>query len=181
MKMFFTTIGSRALLAILPAFLLIVSAIGCGDHSIPVYPVSGTVTYKDKPLDNATINFVIAGKEGQPSSLIGIGTTDPSGKYTIQTHIDPTGMPLNGAVEGSHQVTIHKYMPPKGMTEEDMAKSMARETKIMQEQGIVPPEFITPSRIPFLPPKYQNPEMSKLSAKVEKGSKNVFDFALEEK
>ena len=181
MKTFFAFPSSISCFAILPAFLLIVSAIGCGDRSIAVYPVSGTVTYKNKPLDNATINFVIAGMEGQPSTVIGIGTTDASGKYTIKTHVDPSGMPLNGAVEGSHQVTIHKYMPPKGMTEEDMAKSMARETKMMQEQGFVAPEFITPPRIPFLPPKYQNPQMSQLSAKVDKGGKNVFDFALEEK
>jgi hypothetical protein len=179
MKTFSAFHGSLSCLPVLSAFFLFVSAIGCTDRSITVYPVSGTVTYKTKPLDNATINFVIAGKEGEPSTVIGIGTTDANGKYTIQTHIDPTGMPLNGAVEGTHQVTIHKYMPPKGMTEEDMAKSLARETKIMQEQGIVPPEFITPSRVPFLPPKYQNPQMSQLSATVEKGGKNVFDFALE--
>ena len=180
MKTLFTILGLPSRLAILPAFLVIVSAIGCGDRSMTVYPVSGTVAYKDKPLDNATINFVSSGKDGEPT-IIGIGTTNAQGKYVIETHVDPTAMPLKGAVEGTHQVTIHKYMPPKGMTEEDMAKSMARETKMMQEQGIVPPEFITPPRVPFLPPKYQNPQMSQLSAKVEKGGKNVFDFSLNEK
>ncbi|MEQ1830122.1 MAG: hypothetical protein ABL921_29445 [Pirellula sp.] len=171
--------GSTARIVLVPTLLSIVFVIGCGDNSLKVYPVSGTVTYKSKPLDNATINFIIAGKEGQPTTIMGIGTTDANGKYTIKTHVDPTEMPLDGAVEGSHQVTIHKYMPPKGMTEEDLAKSMARETKMMQEQGFVPPEFITPSRVPFLPPKYQNPQMSQLSAKVEKGGQNVFDFTLD--
>lgn len=170
--------GSSARLATLPALLLISCALGCGESTLKVFPVSGTVTYQNKPLDNATINFVSSGKAGEPTTIIGIGTTDVQGKYVIQTHIDPTRMPLKGAVEGNHQVTIHKYMPPKGMTEEDMAKSMARETKMMQEQGVVPPEFITPPRVPYLPPKYQNPQMSELSAKVETSGKNEFNFDL---
>ena len=144
------------------------------------YPVSGTVTYKGQPLDNATVNFIIAGKQaqGEPSTIIGMGTTNKDGKYTIETPYDPTSKPLNGAVAGKHQVSIHKFIPPKGMTEEQHAVMMAKETKIMNEKGIVPPEDITPPRVPFLPPKYQNPVASELSATVEKGGKNQFDFDL---
>lgn len=158
--------------------LILCSVIGCGGSSLKVFPVTGTVKYKDKPLDNATVNFTIAGKEGQPSTVIGIGTTDKDGKFKIQTTIDPTSMPLDGALEGTHQVSIHKYIPPKGMTEEDLAKMQARETKIMEEKGFVPPEDITPSRIPFLPPKYQNPAASQLSATVKAGEANDFTFDL---
>jgi len=159
--------------------LLLCFVLGCGDRGgLTVYPVSGKVTYKNQPLDNATINFIIAGKEDEPSWIIGIGTTDKDGKYTIQTQIDPTLQPLNGAVAGKHQVSIHKFIPPKGMTEADMQKMIAEETRIMQEAGVVPPDKITPSRVSMLPAKYQNPTASELTAVVEKGGKNNFDFDL---
>lgn len=160
------------------ALLVVIGMTGCDDGSVKVYPVKGTVNYQGKPLDNAIVNFLINGKEGQPSTLIGMGTTDKEGKFTIQTTIDPTSMPLEGAVEGEHQVTISKYIPPKGMTEEDLAKMMARETALMEKQGYVDPKDVTPSRIPFLPPKYQNPGASELSAKVEPGGANEFTFDL---
>jgi len=163
-----------------PCCLAICAALGCGSGTtLKAYPTTGTVNYKGKPLDNATVNFITAGKgEGQPSTVIGLGTTDKDGKFRIQTNYDPTSMPLDGAVEGKHQVTIHKYIPPKGMTEEDLAAMQAKETKIMEEKGIVPPGDITPSRIPFLPPKYQNPVMSELSADVTRAGKNDFTFDL---
>lgn len=159
--------------------LLLCMLVGCGDgNSIKAYATTGTINYKGKPLDNAVVNFMIAGKEGQPSTIMGLGTTDSQGKFKIQTIIDPTGKPLDGAVEGQHQVTVSKFIPPKGMTEEEHAKMMAREVEIMNEKGIVPPESITPPRIPFLPPKYQHPEMSELTADVKPGEKNDFTFEL---
>jgi len=172
-------LGSIARNGFLPCCLMLCSAIGCGGSSLTVYPATGTVNYKGKPLDNATINFMIAGKEGQPSTVLGMGKTDAEGKFKIETHLDPESGPLNGAVPGTHKVIISKFIPPKGMTEEQLAKMQARETQIMQEKGVVPPEDITPSRVPFLPPKYQNPTMSELSATVEPGGKNDFTFNLE--
>ena len=159
--------------------ILLSLILGCSGNSIRVYPTSGTVTYKGKPLDNALVNFIINGKEGQPSTVMGLGTTDKDGRFTIQTTVDPTSMPLEGAVEGEHAVTISKYIPPKGMTEEDLAKMMARETKLMEEQGYLDPEDVTPARVPFLPPKYQNPAMSVLKATVVPNGENDFTFELE--
>lgn len=158
--------------------LFLVFMIGCSGSSVKVFPTTGTVRYKDKPLENATVNFIIAGKDGMPSTVIGLGTTDKEGKFKIQTTIDPTSMPLDGAIEGTHQVSVHKYIPPKGMTEEELTKMQARETKIMEEKGFVPPEDITPPRVPFLPPKYQNPTASQLSATVKADEKNDFMFDL---
>ena len=171
-------IGKTKSLAIALVCLLATTN-GCGSgSSVQVYPTTGTVTYKGQPLENAIVNFVIGGKEGQPTSVIGTGTSDKQGNFKIETIIDPTSMPLAGAVEGTHQVTFAKFIPPNGMTEEELSKMQARETQIMQEKGEVPPQFITPSRIPFLPPKYQNPTMSELSATVKPGEKNDFKFDL---
>lgn len=153
--------------------------VGCSDNSIRVYPTTGVVTYKGKPLENALVNFMIHGKEGQPSMVMGLGTTDAEGRFTIETTVDPTEMPLKGAVEGEHAVVISKYIPPKGMTEEDLARMMARETKLMEEQGFLNPEDVTPTRVPLLPPKYHNPAMSELKANVVPGEENHFVFDLE--
>lgn len=165
-------------IAVIPGSFFVLSALGCGSGSdIRVYPTTGTVNYKGKPLENADITFMIAGKEGQPSTVLGTGRSDNQGKFKITTTVDAT-MTLNGAVEGKHSVMVSKYIPPKGMTEADLEKMQARETQIMQEKGFVPTEDITPSRIPFLPPKYQNPTMSELSADVTPGGKNDFTFDL---
>jgi len=49
---------------------------GCGGSGIVT--VSGTLTYKGKPVTNAFINFVPA-DGGRPS----MGETDASGKFTL--------------------------------------------------------------------------------------------------
>ncbi len=151
---------------------------GCGDgYDIKVYPVSGVVTYKGKPLDNADVVFTTPGKEGQPSTVMGLGKTDAEGRYTIKTQMGPTDT-LNGAVEGHHLVTISKYIPPNGMSEEELNKLMRAEVAAMEAKGFVTKEETAPSRIPFLPPKYQNPSASELFADVSAKGENTFNFDL---
>ncbi len=146
--------------------------VGCGDGaSVKVYPASGTVNYKGKAVDDAVVTFSISGKEGQPSTIIGTGTTDKQGRFKILTTIEGNKT-LEGAVEGSHQVLVAKYVLPKGWTEERYAEAQALETKIMQEQGIVPPDKQAPLRVSMFSPK-------QLSANVEPGGKNDFTFELD--
>lgn len=49
---------------------------GCGGQGL--VPVSGTLTFKGKPVTNAIINFVPS-DDGRPSS----GKTDENGKFTL--------------------------------------------------------------------------------------------------
>jgi len=77
------------------AFALVVcfSLAGCGDSGI--VPVSGTLTYKGKPVTNAFINFVP--EKGRPS----MGETDASGRFTLA--YDPQ---TKGAQVGKHKVFV---------------------------------------------------------------------------
>jgi hypothetical protein len=67
---------------------------GCGGSG--VVPVSGTLTYKGKPVPNAFINFVPQGG-GRPS----MGETDQNGRFTLV--YDPQ---TKGAQVGKHRVFV---------------------------------------------------------------------------
>jgi hypothetical protein len=73
--------------------LACVLAAGCGGSK--VVPVSGTITYKGKPVPNAFVNFVP--ENGRPS----MGETDPNGKFTLV--YDPE---TKGAERGKHRVFV---------------------------------------------------------------------------
>jgi len=66
---------------------------GCGGPN--VVPVSGTLTYKGKPVTNAFINFVP--ETGRPS----MGETDENGRFTLT--YDPQ---TKGAQRGKHRVFV---------------------------------------------------------------------------
>ena len=76
------------------ALLVCVVVTGCGGSN--VVPVSGTLTYKGKPVTNAFVNFVPAGG-GRPS----MGETDESGHFTLT--YDPQ---TKGAERGKHRVFV---------------------------------------------------------------------------
>jgi hypothetical protein len=76
--------------------LMIVACIlvaGCSGSN--VVPVSGTLTYKGKPVTNAFVNFVP--DNGRPS----MGETDQNGKFTLV--YDPE---TKGAERGKHRVFV---------------------------------------------------------------------------
>jgi hypothetical protein len=66
---------------------------GCGGSDI--VSVSGTLTYKGKPVTNAYVNF--APETGRPSS----GATDEQGRFTLL--YDPQ---TKGAQRGKHKVFV---------------------------------------------------------------------------
>jgi hypothetical protein len=76
------------------ALAVCVALAGCGGSDVA--SVSGTLTYKGKPVTNAFVNFVPA-DGGRPS----IGETDPDGKFTLV--YDPK---VNGAKIGKHRVFV---------------------------------------------------------------------------
>ena len=57
------------------ALLILLLMVGCGPSRPRLYPVTGTVTYKDQPVAGAQVTFVSA--EGRPAQ----GTTDAAGKF----------------------------------------------------------------------------------------------------
>lgn len=75
--------------------VLVVSATLAGCNSSNVVPVSGTLTYKGKPVTNAFIHFVP--ESGRPS----LGETDSQGRFTLT--YDPD---TRGATLGKHRVFV---------------------------------------------------------------------------
>lgn len=77
------------------ALTVLVCALAAGCEGSNVVHVSGTLTYKGKPVTNAFVNFVPA--NGRPS----MGETDQNGKFTLV--YDPQ---TKGAERGKHRVFV---------------------------------------------------------------------------
>ena len=94
------TVGIRPV-QIATLFLLAL-ACGCGPHSsIPLGNVSGTVTYKGKPLDHGKVIFTPeAGGSGVPA----VGAIKPDGSFEMQLASGKRGAPL-----GKFIVTVRSY------------------------------------------------------------------------
>jgi hypothetical protein len=159
---------------------------GCsGDNLEPVYPVTGTVTAKGKPVEGAVIAFTpIKPGVGIAASAI----TDSSGVYKLSTRASG-----DGAAAGQYSVTIAKYdkkLPPKKEKDTDSKADASSESAGNAETYDVtnpyPPGYneMTEAEIAasiaknVLPAKYANPASSELTAEVKMGS-NTFDFKVD--
>jgi hypothetical protein len=145
----FRTLAKSSLKVIL-ALALPVLTIGCGGASGPVMgKVSGKVTYQGKPLTQGTVSFVSNDPNGaNANSVIG-----PDGSYSLQTT-----NPSDGAVVGEYRVIVSDIDP-------NSVNTPAPGEPVKKAQRIIPE-------------KYEKPETSGLTRKVEKGS-NTIDIALE--
>ncbi len=110
---------------------------GCGSKSnVPdLASVSGTVTYRGHPVENALVVFM----PETPGERSANGTTDSKGRYRLTT--DGFG---KGAVLGEHRVTITARGPDK---------------EVPGEVGPVGLPETTPGD-PLIPAKYFKPETS---------------------
>jgi hypothetical protein len=116
--------------------------------------VSGTVLYKNTPVDGATVIFHPKG-EG-PTVKPAQGRTDSSGHFTLTTYFGPTEQPA-GALPGDYTVTV---------------------TKIDEPQGAYDPHKDPPLKN-HLPDKYSTPQKSPLTATI-KPSSNRPEFKLDD-
>lgn len=162
----------------LACWLLLICA-GCsGDGLEPVYPVSGTITFKGKPVEGAIVAFT-PNTTGQAAS----GTTDASGVYKLTTRSSG-----DGALVGKYSVTVAKYdqkLEPKApaKTANGDSGQLADPYDITNEyptgyNEMQASEIAASLSKNLLPPRYANPKTSKLEAEVEE-SENKFDFKLE--
>ena len=126
--------------------------IGCSQPGTePTAEVTGTVTYKGKPIDGVNVGF--SPERGRPAS----GSTDASGRFTLSTF--ETG---DGAVPGLHKV---------GIAEAD--------TGLQPMPGEPGAEKWKPPKS-RISKKYADPTQSGFTAKVELGKKNEFTFDMTE-
>lgn len=96
---------NRSLLTCSAAFLSL-CLLGCGGGAdgaadrVDVHPVSGTVTFANGPVANATVTF--SPKDKQP---VATAVTDSQGKYTLTTY-----EASDGAAEGDYVVLVTKIV-----------------------------------------------------------------------
>jgi hypothetical protein len=93
-------IRRRLTLALIPACTLLV---GCEEARVPVFPVSGRVTYKGKPAAGAQI-MLNAVNQLQGDDIAPIGVVKGDGTFAI-TAYDPG----DGAPEGEYVVTVQWF------------------------------------------------------------------------
>jgi hypothetical protein len=107
-------VGGAVLDRLFIVFLVIlplVLATGCGDSEkrVPVFPVSGTVTYQGKPPVGAQIVLHLANSTATPDAApIGVVQDDGSFKFTVYD-------PGDGAPQGDYVATVQWFKLNKEM------------------------------------------------------------------
>jgi len=132
------------------AMVLPALVIGCGGGGGPeMAKVTGKVTYQGKPLTKGTISFISTDpNRANANSVIG-----PDGSYSLQTT-----NPGDGAVVGEYKIIVSDIDP-------NALNTPAPGEPVKKQERVIPE-------------KYENPDASGLTRKVERGS-NSFDIALE--
>lgn len=128
----------------------------------PTYPAAGTVTYRGKPLEGATVVFHPL--EGVAKSRrAAAGVTNSAGRFVMTTL-----KPQDGVAAGGYQVTVEKTT-----TVVPGAVSMPPD-----EFGAFPLGADPSAAKPLIPEKYFSPATSGLSAEIKASGRNEFAFAI---
>jgi hypothetical protein len=138
---------------------------GCGDDTglAKRYPVYGTVTYKDGPVEAGRVSFIpIDTATGNQRPAAG---DIQNGSYSLTTAVEG-----DGALPGEYFVTIASKLVDDSKVKETIAKhgGGGRQQDVAKAAA---------SAKNLIPGKYQLPETSKLKVTVKEQS-NKFDFPL---
>ena len=158
----------RAISRFVPVVVVVVLLAGCSGSSgptnrRPTKPVKVTVTYKGKPVADATVTFINQEGDAAPA----YGKTDAQGVAKMKTYVEG-----DGAVLGQHKVTITK-------TESVGGGSSA----LQDSKDYVPPAggaTPLPTTKNLIPEKYGLLATSSLTAEVKKDGKNEITFDLQD-
>lgn len=147
---------------------------GCGTPGPKLYKAGGTVTYKDKPVEGATVTFVYA------DSNFASGRTDAAGKYQL-TYMAKSG----GAALGKCSATVTKVesraegVPPPPETKDPLqrAKDMQKYEDAVKKK--LEAEKAGAAVAVLLPAKYGDPKTSNLTFEITADeAKNDFPIVL---
>jgi hypothetical protein len=146
----------------LVAGLMTLTSIGCSKapEGPKTVPAKGKVTFKSLPVEGATVSFLGDGKTAPA-----IAITDAGGEFILTT--SRSG---DGAVPGSHRVTVTKIINPPGASK---AKSGMMSMEDAAKAAAEPPA----KPLYMLPEHYASAETSGLTFTVKEGDKN--DFLIE--
>jgi len=141
---------------------------GCssGPHRPPTYPVTGTVTWKGKPVNAARVIFV-----PQSGAEAASGITDAAGKYRLTTYVAG-----DGAQAGEYRVKVTQYDTQKFTKEEQQKHIMTMEEE--QKMAFPPTDLPIPPAKNLLPKKYESETTSGIVHTVTKGP-TTLDIAIE--
>lgn len=157
----------KSVLCLVVVFAAIGSG-GCGSRSpFKTVPVSGTVTYKNKPVANATVVFVL---DNAPRRSY--GTTNQAGEFKLTTQNTN-----DGALVGEHKVGISLKKPTSNSTigqEMDASNPGDAYAQAMANAAQGKPEDEDE-----LPSKYANPDTSGLVRTVVATGENHFKIDLD--
>ena len=134
--------------------VLAVALSGCGGSGLDLEKVTGTITYRGQGVAGAKVMFVP--ENGGP---VARATTDKNGFYRLRTRA-----PGDGAVAGRHRVAVVLCGPDKPIP-------AGRAGRMMKED-------MEGTGDPLVPVRYFSAATSKLTATVEPGGDNEFDFEL---
>jgi hypothetical protein len=135
----------RRCLPVLPLVL----ALGCGDNSPSLVPVTGKITYRGLPLQNGTIVFTPDSRKGSSGNMA-MGEIKADGTYSLRTGKD------FGAAPGHYRITVAAVLGP-----------LPSPGQPYQYQPVL------------LPEKYRDPELSGLSYEIKTGVAQAVDLNLD--
>lgn len=130
---------------------------GCGrSDTLTLASASGIVTYRGKPLPNASVTFI-----PQDGSLPALATTDQKGWFSMRTQGE------NGAFVGSHAVVIIAIEQTRELTDEEFDRMTAQQLAAVRRS--------------LIPKRYGNRESSGLIVQVAADADlNEFVFDLQD-
>ncbi|MFN7873975.1 MAG: carboxypeptidase-like regulatory domain-containing protein [Pirellula sp.] len=145
--------------------ILITFALGCNSNSNPkTYKVSGTVTYKGKPVDDATVVFVPTKDKGFPAT----GVTDKAGNFLLTSFVSN-----DGAVPGAYSIKVSKldYKDADAANAQIFQNSEEESASYQLDEGSTKPVKN------LIPEKFSNPTTSGLTYTVPE-SESTYDIEL---
>jgi len=145
--------------------VLVLSLVGCSGEKFA--PVAGVVTYRGTPLADATVVFTPESPtEGVRAAT---ATTGPDGTYQLQTNL-PGGVTKPGAAHGKFKVTVSKFVPPSGISEEEYNKKLQAEQDPNRPYS---PNSVVPAKVEMIPKEYSDSQATKIEATVTGGANEV--------
>ncbi len=140
--------------------------LGCGDSSLPVrVPVEGTVLYKQKAVEGATVVF-----HGEGAPRVSSGVTDKDGKFKLTMYY-----PNDGAVVGNHKITVVKLDTSKVVQGEMNAADPGEAYTRAMTMATKDPKMGAKDELPAV---YGKSETTPLKETVTEKGPNIFTLQL---
>lgn len=116
---------------------LFASTIGCNSGP-KMFPVTGTVTYKNASVEGAQITLTASKDSDQLKAAAAI--TDANGKFSVKTYFAP-GDERTGALPGTYKVTLQKIPQTTGIVDPYKPGGMPKNE--------LPGKYSSPQTTPF--------------------------------